>query len=141
MSNPILPDDIKKKRFLVVDDYESMRIMIGEHLKQMGVQNIRFAKSGNEALAIFTKVVGTPESVEVLVTDLMMDDGSGLDLVKILRANPAFKTLPILMVTSKAEVGFVIACVQAGVSSYIVKPWKIEDLHKKITECCTKAGK
>lgn len=133
-----LPDDIKAKRFLVVDDYESMRIMIAEHLKQMGVQNIRFAKSGNEALALINKVAGTDQSVEVLLTDLMMDDGSGLDLVKGVRGNPAFKSLPILMITSKAEVGFVVACVQAGVSTYIVKPWKIDDLQKKITECLAK---
>ncbi|HXH73577.1 MAG TPA: response regulator [Bacteriovoracaceae bacterium] len=134
-----LPDDIRLKRFLVVDDYESMRIMVADHLKQMGVENIQFCKSGNEALALINNLAGTPTQIEVLLTDLMMDDGSGLDLVKGLRSQPKFKSLPILMVTSKAEVAFVIACVQAGVNTYIVKPWKIEDLNKKIIDTVNKA--
>lgn len=129
-----LPEEIRKKRFLVTDDYESMRIMIGEHLKQLGVESITFATSGNEALAYIKKQLGTTQAVEFLLTDLVMENGTGLDLVKGVRAEAALKTLPILMITSKAEVVHVIECVKAGVNNYIIKPWQVDDLGKKIID-------
>jgi two-component system chemotaxis response regulator CheY len=136
-----LPEEIRKLRFLVTDDYESMRIMIGDHLKQMGVENISFASSGNEALEFLKKNVNTPNSIEFVMTDLLMENGSGLDLVKGVRAEPSLSKLPVLMVTSKAEVTYVVECVKAGVSNYVVKPWQIEDLGKKIIDSYNKSKK
>ncbi len=133
-----LPDIIKTKQFLVTDDYESMRMMIAEHLKQLGVEKILFAKSGNEALELIKKNAGGPQQIEFLLTDLVMENGTGLDLVKGVRAEANFKTLPILMITSKAEVNLVIECVKAGVNNYIVKPWQLDDLAKKIADSWTK---
>lgn len=133
-----LPDNIRSKQFLVTDDYESMRMMIAEHLKQLGVEKIIFAKSGNEALEIIKKNQGGPQQIEFLLTDLVMENGTGLDLVKGVRADATFKTLPILMITSKAEVNLVIEAVKAGVNNYIVKPWQLDDLAKKIGDSWTK---
>lgn len=130
----VLPEELKKKRFLVVDDYESMRIMIGEHLHQIGVESINFCSSGNEALAFIKKNIGGPNSVEIIITDLVMENGTGLDLVKGVRADANSKSLPILMITSKAEVNLVIECIKAGVNNYIVKPWQVDDLIKKIID-------
>lgn len=132
-----LPDVIRTKQFLVTDDYESMRMMIAEHLKQLGVEKILFAASGNEALGIIKKNQGGPQEIEFLLTDLVMENGTGLDLVKGVRAE-GFKGLPILMITSKAEVNLVIEAVKAGVNNYIVKPWQIDDLAKKIGDSWTK---
>lgn len=126
-------------QFLVTDDYESMRIMIADHLKQLGIERILFAKSGNEAMEVITSHLGSESQVEFLLTDLMMENGSGLDLVKAVRANPLTKKLPVLMITSKAEVGHVIECANAGVNNYIVKPWQLDDLAKKIVNSHVRA--
>jgi two-component system chemotaxis response regulator CheY len=134
----LLPENIRKKQFLVTDDYESMRFMIGEHLKSLGVEKILWACSGNEALATITKNIGTPQEIQFLLTDLIMDNGTGIDLVKGVRANPALKSLPILMITSKAEVSLVIEAVSAGVNNYIIKPWQLDDLAKKIIDSHSK---
>lgn len=134
-----LPEAIRKKQFLVTDDYESMRIMIADHLKQLGVEKIIFAKSGNQALSILKQNLGKENQIDVLLTDLVMEDGTGLELVKAVRAEATLKGLPILMITSKAEVGLVIECVKAGVNNYIVKPWQIDDLNKKIIDTVAKA--
>lgn len=133
-----LPSEIRSKRFLVTDDYESMRIMIADHLKQLGVEKILFASSGNEALEILKKNHGGPEQVEFLMTDMIMENGSGLDLVRGLRAEAQFKKLPVLMVTSKSEVNLVLEAVKAGVNNYVVKPWQLEDLAKKIVDSVAK---
>lgn len=129
-----LPSNLKSKHFLICDDYDSMLVMMGDSLKSLGVSKITSAKSGNSGFkTILTKITeGTP--IEFVVTDLMMDDGSGIDLVKQIRANATTKHLPVLMVTSKSEVGFVLESIKAGVNSYIVKPWTLEDLHKRIIE-------
>lgn len=136
-----LPKEIREKQFLVTDDYESMRIMIADHLKQLGVEKILFAKSGNEALSIIKQNYGKENQIEFLFTDLVMENGTGLELVKAVRAEANFKHLPILMITSKAEVALVIECVKAGVNNYVVKPWQKEDLVKKIIDTFSKSQK
>jgi two-component system chemotaxis response regulator CheY len=133
-----LPEAIRKKQFLVTDDYESMRMMLGEHLKQLGVEKILFATSGNQALALLKQNFGKPNQIEFLFTDLVMEDGTGLDLVKGVRADPNLKSLPVLMVTSKSEVNMVLEAVKAGVNNYIVKPWQLDDLSKKIIDTVAK---
>jgi len=61
--------------------------------------------------------------------------------VKGARAEAQFKSLPILMVTSKSEVGLVLEAIKAGVNNYVVKPWQLDDLAKKITDSYAKAKK
>jgi two-component system chemotaxis response regulator CheY len=121
-------------KFLVTDDYESMRIMIGDHLRQLGVENITFASSGNEAFTILQSKVGKPDEITFILTDLIMENGTGIELAKKVRAEAALKHVPILMITSKAEISYILEAAKAGVNSYIVKPWKLEDLAKKIVE-------
>jgi two-component system, chemotaxis family, chemotaxis protein CheY len=129
-----LPSHLKSKHFLICDDYDSMLVMMGDSLKSLGVTKITSAKSGNTGFKTILSKITEGAPIEFVVTDLMMDDGSGIDLVKQIRANATTKHLPVLMVTSKSEVGFVLESIKAGVNSYIVKPWTLEDLHKRIVE-------
>ncbi len=132
-----LPEAQRLLKFLVVDDYESMRIMVGDHLRQLGVENITFAVSGNEAYQVLKSKAGKPDQINFILTDLIMENGTGIELVRSVRADATMKSLPILMITSKAEISYILEAAKAGVSSYIVKPWKIEDLAKKIVEYST----
>jgi two-component system chemotaxis response regulator CheY len=79
-------------------------------------------------------------AVEFVITDLVMDNGSGIDLTHKIRASslPKINTLPILMLTSKADVKIVLESVKAGVNNYILKPWTQETLAKRIVEVCMK---
>lgn len=135
-----LPENVKKMRFLVTDDYESMRIMIGAHLKELGVQHIAFCASGNEAVAFVKSKFGTPEAIDFILTDLAMENGTGIDLVKALRAEANFKKLPVLMITSKSDVSLVIEAARAGVNNYIIKPWQVDEFMKKIVDTLTKVS-
>jgi two-component system chemotaxis response regulator CheY len=133
-----LPAHIKSKHFMICDDYDSMLVMMGDSLKNLGVTKVTAAKSGNKGFATILNKITEGNPIEFVVTDLMMDDGSGIDLVKQIRANATTKHLPVLMVTSKSEVSFVLESIKAGVNSYIVKPWTLEDLHKRIVEVDSK---
>ena len=133
-----LPDYLKNKNFLITDDYESMRVMITDNLRQLGVESIQAAKSGNEAVKVLTQHFGKPTQIDIVLTDLMMEDGNGIDLIKAIRASAQLKPLPILMITSKSEVAHVIEAAKAGVNSYIIKPWNLEDLAKKIEDVSEK---
>lgn len=128
-----LPDNIKNMQFLVTDDYASMRLLVSADLKKLGVTKIIQASSGNEALEIIKKNLGTPNQINFVLTDMMMPNGSGLDLTKGIRAIPELKKLPILMISSIDDVSKMIECVKAGISNYIVKPWDFNDFAKKIT--------
>jgi two-component system, chemotaxis family, chemotaxis protein CheY len=133
-----LPIKIKEMHFLVCDDYESMRTMIVESLKSLGVQKITTANSGNEGFRIIQTHASSTDPIKFVITDLIMEDGTGIDLTRLIRANSTTQNLPILMVTSKSEVNYVLESVKAGVNSYIVKPWALDDLHKKIVEIDSK---
>ncbi len=135
-----LPVNIASKHFLICDDYESMRTMITDSLKQLGVIKISAAKSGNEGFKIIQEKQAT-DPIQFVITDLMMEDGSGIDLVKLIRAEAQTKHLPVLMVTSKSEVSYVLESIKAGVNNYIVKPWALDDLAKRIVEVDEKVSK
>lgn len=128
-----LPEHVKNQHVLVVDDYESMRDMVSDNLRQLGITNISVAASGNEANKIVDEKAGS-DPVGVILSDLVMDDGTGLELTKMIRAKHAKTELPIIMITSQSEVGQVIECVKAGVNSYLIKPWTVEDLEQKLTD-------
>jgi len=133
-----LPAKIKEKNFLICDDYESMRVMMTDSLRSLGVTKITTATSGNEGFQTILDKIAQKNPIEFVLTDLMMENGSGIDLAKLIRGNPTTKHLPILMVTSKSEVTYVLEAIKAGVNSYVVKPWELEGLQKRIIEVASK---
>lgn len=130
----MLPTDIINLSFLVVDDYPTIRLLIERELRLLGVDKITFADSGSKALSILQERLQSQNPIGFLITDLIMEDGSGLELTRKIRLDEKLKNLPILMVTSKADIHHVLEAVRAGVNSYIVKPWSSEDFAPKIIE-------
>ncbi|MFN8389877.1 MAG: response regulator [Bdellovibrionota bacterium] len=114
-------------RTLVVDDVRTARIVIMRLLNEIGFKNIEEARSGKEALEKLSK-----ESFQLVISDQVMPDLSGLQLVTKIRANQALKDIPFIMVTSTAEREKVLEAVNAGVSDYIVKPVSMDILVRKI---------
>lgn len=135
----LLPSSIAALHFLVVDDFQSMRVVLSAQLKHLGVGRVSFATSGNEAFKVLKDAQLTAHPVQFVITDLMMKNGSGIDLTKLIRADAGLAKLPILMISSMNDMDPVLEAVKAGVSDYIVKPWQEADLIKKITGCVPKA--
>jgi two-component system chemotaxis response regulator CheY len=126
------PPEVAQKHFLVVDDFQSMHVMMAAQLKLFGVTKITFAKSGSEAFATIKGLQATSSPIDFVIADMMMKDGTGIDLTKQIRGDLTLNSLPILMISSMSDINKVLEAVQAGVDDYIVKPWQEADLYKKI---------
>ncbi|MDP2037059.1 MAG: response regulator [Ignavibacteria bacterium] len=117
-------------KFLVVDDSVTMRRIVLNSLKQIGHEAFVEAGDGREAL---TKLQAD-DAINFIITDWNMPDLTGLDLVKAVRANPKYETLPILMVTTRGMKEDIVEALQAKVNNYIVKPFTPQVLREKIEQ-------
>lgn len=116
-------------KILVVDDFSTMRRIIRNLLKELGFPNITEAEDGVDALK---KLQGG--NFEFVVSDWNMPNMSGIDLLRSIRADPALKHLPVLMVTAEAKKENIIEAAKAGANGYIVKPFTAAVLDEKLNK-------
>ncbi|HUW52696.1 MAG TPA: chemotaxis response regulator CheY [Rhodanobacter sp.] len=121
----------KNMKILVVDDFSTMRRIVRNLLVELGFSNplIQEADDGQNAIEMLRK---TP--VDLVVTDWNMPNMTGIELLRAIRAEPALKGLPVLMVTAENNRDQIIAAAQAGVNGYIVKPFTAITLQEKINK-------
>ncbi len=122
-------------RFLVVDDFPTMRRIIKNLLKEIDYENVDEAEDGSDALKKLKA-----DSYDFIISDWNMPNMTGLELLKAVRADASLKDKPFLMVTAEAEKGKVIEAIQAGVNNYIVKPFTSATLKEKIDKVLEKIG-
>jgi two-component system chemotaxis response regulator CheY len=122
-----MPD--MKMKFLVVDDFSTMRRIVRNLLKELGFLNVDEAEDGAIALSKLTS-----EPFDFVVTDWNMPNMDGLTLLQQIRANPQLKHLPVLMITAEAKKENIIAAAQAGASGYIVKPFTAGTMGEKLNK-------
>ena len=113
-------------KVLVVDDSPTMRRIVANTLKRIGYSDLEEAENGQDALVLLSG-----NTFELIVTDWNMPGMSGLEFIKNVRSNDK-NDLPILMVTTRSEAEDVKEALEAGASSYIVKPFTPEVLKEKI---------
>lgn len=117
---------------IVIDDMMTMRKIITKMLKQIGFTNIQEADDGATAWPMIEQAKESGEPFEFIVSDWNMPKMSGLDLLIKVRGTEGIKDTPFLMVTAEAEQSNVVKVVQAGVSNFVVKPFKPDTLREKI---------
>jgi two-component system chemotaxis response regulator CheY len=118
---------IEDTKFLVVDDFSTMRRIVRNLLKELGFANVQEAEDGVEAL---NKLRG--EKFDFVVSDWNMPNMTGIELLRAIRADAALKHLPVLMVTAEAKKENIIEAAQAGASGYVVKPFTAATLDEKL---------
>jgi len=114
-------------KFLIVDDFGTMRRIVRNLLKEIGYTNADEAEDGNEALAKLRS-----GGYEFVVTDVNMPNKNGFELLREIRADPQLKSLPVLLVTAEAKKEDIVSAAQAGASGYIVKPFTRATLEDKV---------
>ena len=114
-------------KILVVDDFSTMRRIVKNLLQELGYTNIQEADDGNTALPMLKAA-----KFDFVVTDWNMPGMTGIDLLKAIRADPALKAMPVLMVTAENSREQIIEAAQSGVNGYIVKPFTGATLKEKI---------
>lgn len=127
--------DRTKLKFLVVDDFATMRRIVRNLLKELGFNNVDEAEDGAIALGKLKA-----EHFDFVVTDWNMPNMDGLTLLQSIRADASLKNLPVLMITAEAKKENIIAAAQAGASGYIVKPFTAATLNEKMEKIFQKMG-
>ena len=114
-------------KFLVVDDFSTMRRIVRNLLKELGFSNVQEAEDGVQALNMLRK-----DKYDFVVSDWNMPNMTGIDLLRNIRGDAELKHLPVLMVTAEAKKENIIEAAQAGASGYIVKPFTATTLDEKL---------
>jgi len=117
-------------KLLVVDDSSTMRRIIKNTLQRLGFDDVLEAEHGVEAWQIMERTPG----INVLITDWNMPEMNGLDLVRKVRAESKYESMPIIMVTTEGGKAEVITALKAGVNNYIVKPFTPQVLKEKLED-------
>lgn len=125
----------KNMRILIVDDFSTMRRIIKNLLNDLGYTNTAEAEDGNSALATLAQ-----GPFDFVVTDWNMPGMTGIELLKAIRADDRFKTLPVLMVTAEAKREQIIEAAQSGVNGYIIKPFTAQTLEEKLGKIFERLG-
>jgi two-component system chemotaxis response regulator CheY len=124
------PSDLK---FLVVDDFSTMRRIVRGLLKEMGCNNADEAEDGAVALQMLKN-----QKYDFVVSDINMPNMNGFDLLKAIKAEETLRHIPVLMVTAEARKEDIVLAAQSGAAGYIVKPFTKATLEEKVQKILQK---
>jgi len=121
---------------LIVDDSGAVRSVVRKLLTQLGYQSLDEASDGEAALAkILEKHFG------LVISDWHMEPISGQVLLEKVRENKKYANLPFIMMTADSTIDKIVQARHAGVTCFINKPFRAEDLQAKILQANTKSSK
>ena len=122
-------------RFLVVDDFSTMRRIVCNLLKESGFTEMEEAEDGKSALAKLRK-----GKFDFVVCDINMPNVNGLEFLAETKKDAALKHIPILMVTAEARKEDILLAAQLGAAGYVVKPFTKAILEDKVIFILKKLG-
>lgn len=123
-------------KYLIVDDFSTMRRITRGLMKELGATNVDEAEDGVQALAKLKT-----GNFDFVITDWNMPNMTGIELLKAIRADAKLKALPVLMITAEAKKENIIEAAQSGASGYIVKPFTAATLSEKLNKIFDNLGK
>ena len=124
------PCDLK---FLVVDDFSTMRRIVRGLLKEMGCLNVDEAEDSAVALQLLKA-----NRYDFVVSDINMPNMNGFELLKAIKAEGGLRHIPVLMVTAEARKEDIVLAAQSGAAGYIVKPFTKATLEDKVSKILQK---
>lgn len=125
----MFPTDTK---FLVVDDFATMRKIIKKVLNELGYTNVQEADDGKTALPLIQQAHDAGQPYGFIISDWNMPGMQGIDLLKACRVDPRFKSTPFMLVTAESEQKHILEAAKSGVSDYVVKPFNSATLKAKM---------
>jgi two-component system chemotaxis response regulator CheY len=108
---------------LVVDDSATTRSLVASYLAGWGEVEVLEAASGFEALRVLPS-----RAVDLIVTDINMPDINGLELISFVRANPNYRHIPVVIISTENSAEDRKRGLELGASGYLVKPFAAEAL-------------
>ncbi len=117
-----------EKIILIIDDHGALRYVLSFDLQKKGYKTLT-AGNGENGIEI-----ALAEKPDLILLDAMMPGIDGFETCRRLKATEDTKNIPVIMVTAKSQRKDVLDGFQSGVTSYMVKPFKFEELYNKIVE-------
>src|SRR5688572_27734852 len=113
-------------RILIAEDEKQIADMIAFKLTNSGHQVIR-AQDGEQALQLALK-----DPPDLIMLDAMMPGLSGFEVLRRLKAEPALRSVPVIMVTAKGHERDVLTGLRGGAADYVVKPFSLKELAARV---------
>ncbi|HOX69359.1 MAG: chemotaxis response regulator CheY [Burkholderiaceae bacterium] len=120
-------------KFLIVDDFSTMRRIVRGLLKEIGYNNAEEAEDGAVALGMLNNI-----KFDFIVSDINMPNMNGFELLSAVKKDAALKHIPVLMVTAEARKEDIVRAAQDGAAGYIVKPFTKATLEEKVQKIMQK---
>jgi two-component system, chemotaxis family, chemotaxis protein CheY len=118
------------RHVMTVDDSKTMRDMLAFTLRGAGFQ-VSEAEDGQKALDLLRGI-----SVDLVIADLEMPKLDGVRLIRALRADPKYRSIPIVMLTTESDASKKAEGRSAGVTDWLVKPFNPETLVELVQRVC-----
>ncbi len=122
-------------RFLIVDDFSTMRRIVRNLLKESGYSEADEAEDGVVALQKLRN-----STFDFVVSDINMPNMNGFQLLGEIKKDEKLKHIPVLMVTAEARKEDIVMAAQQGAAGYIVKPFTKATLEDKVAHILKKMG-
>lgn len=122
-------------KFLIVDDFSTMRRIVRNLLKEIGHTDADEAEDGAVALNKLRN-----GNFQFVVSDINMPNMNGFELLTEIKKDEKLKHLPVLMVTAEARKEDIVMSAQGGAAGYIVKPFTKATLEDKLANIFKKLG-
>jgi DNA-binding response OmpR family regulator len=113
-------------KILVAEDEKQIADMIAFKLTNSGHQVI-WAQDGDQAVAL-----AAHELPDLILLDAMMPGLSGFEVLRRLKADPALRAVPVIMVTAKGHERDVLSGLRGGAVDYVVKPFSLKELAARV---------
>ena len=118
-------------KILVVDDSSIVRKIIREAADVLEMETIE-AIDGIEGLE---KIEESYEEIELILLDWNMPRMNGIEFLRFIKKDERYNGIPVMMVTTEGEKENIVQAIKAGASNYLIKPFSMEELQKRILEC------
>lgn len=127
----------KQLKILLVDDFEMIRSLLKQALKQLGYTDLTEAVDGVDALEKITSAKDSGQPFDLVFLDWNMPKMTGIEVVQKCKSDDALKNIPFIMITAEREQKSVVTALKAGVSDYVIKPFSPRQLSSKIERILT----
>lgn len=125
-SSAIENPDIGHLKILYVEDEEDLAFLVQELLSSEG-HEVRIAETIEEGRQSLQK-----EAPDVLLLDLMLPDGNGLDILRDIKASEALKDIPVIILSGRGDVQTMQTGLECGAAAFLVKPFTMDTLVEQI---------
>ena len=118
---------------LVVDDNEDNCYTLTRRLKRQGYDNVATAADGRQALELLAA-----RPFDLVLLDVMMPDMNGYEVLETMKADPALRGIPVVMISALDEADSVARCIEIGAEDYLAKPFDPTLLRDRVRDCLEK---